>query len=146
MDHSKSKQLQIFNSLFKGRSDVFAIRWEKGNKSGYSPAYHFDPYMYRAHKMKGGSFQNYSDKYYLMLTDNEIIKHLNGEQFLGLYPLLPDNTSWFLVADFDKDNWVEESIKFISACKEYGIPAYLERSRSGNGGHVWIFFEKCFCQ
>jgi superfamily II DNA or RNA helicase len=142
MDYSKSKQLQIFNSLFKGRSDVFAIRWEKGNKSGYSPAYHFDPYMYRAHKMKGGSFQNYADKSYLKLTDNEIIKHLNGEQFIGLYPLLPDNTSWFLVADFDKDNWVEESIKFISACNEYGIPAYLERSRSGNGGHVWIFFEK----
>jgi superfamily II DNA or RNA helicase len=142
MDHSKSIQLQIFNSLFKGRSDVFAIRWEKGNKSGYSPAYQYDPYMYRAHKMKGGTFQNYSDKTYLRLSDNEVIKHLQGEQFLGLYPLLPDNTSWFLVADFDKDNWVEESIKFISTCNEYSIPAYLERSRSGNGGHVWIFFEK----
>jgi superfamily II DNA or RNA helicase len=98
--------------------------------------------MYRAHKMKGGTFQNYSDKTYLRLSDNEVIKHLQGEQFLGLYPLLPDNTSWFLVADFDKDNWVEESIKFISTCNEYSIPAYLERSRSGNGGHVWIFFEK----
>ena len=118
---------------------MFAIRWEKGNKSGYMPAYHYDPYMYRAHKMKGGTFQNYSDKRYLKLADEEIAKHLNGEQLIGVYPLLIDNTSWFLVADFDKENWIEECKKFISACSEKNIPTYLERSRSGNGGHVWIF-------
>ena len=56
--------------------------------------------------------------------------------------LFKDNTSCFLVADFDKQNWKEEAVSFLNACKEKDIPAYLERSRSGNGGHVWIFFDK----
>jgi len=56
------------------------------------PAYFYDPYMYRAHKIKGGTFQNYKDKTYLKLTDKEIAKHLNGEQLIGIYPLLSDNS------------------------------------------------------
>jgi superfamily II DNA or RNA helicase len=96
--------------------------------------------MYRAHKMKGGTFQNYNDKTYLKLTDQEIAKHLNGEQLIGVYPLLQDNTSNFIVADFDEANWIYDAKKFLKACGEKNIPAYLERSRSGNGGHVWIFF------
>jgi len=137
-----SIQIPLIKSTFKGREDVFAIRWEKGNKSGYMPAYFYEPYMYRTHKMKGGTFQNYKDKTYLQLSDKEIAKHLNGEQQIGVYPLLIDNTSWFLVADFDKENWMEECNKFIVTCSERNIPTYLERSRSGNGGHVWIFFKQ----
>jgi hypothetical protein len=121
---------------------VFAIRWEKGNKSGYMPAYFYDPYLYRAHRMKGGTFQNYKDKTFLKLTDEEIAKHLNGDKLIGIYPLLTDNTSWFLAADFDEADWIEDARKFINTCNEKNIPAYLERSRSGNGGHVWIFFEQ----
>ncbi|PKB15118.1 DEAD/DEAH box helicase [Flavobacterium sp. 5] len=134
--------IQLFKSIFIGREDVFAVRWEKGNKSGYMPAYFYDPYRYRAHKMKGGTFQNYADKEYLPFTDKEIEKHLNGDQLIGIYPLLKDNTSWFIVADFDKVDWIEDCKKFINTCKEKEIPAYLERSRSGKGGHVWIFFEQ----
>lgn len=106
------------------------------------PAYFFDPYRYRTHKMKGGTFQNYADKSYLPLTDEQIIKHLNGEQLIGIYPLLKDNTSWFIAADFDEEKWAEECRLFIRYCNEKGIPAYLERSRSGKGGHIWIFFEQ----
>ena len=142
MNEPLSTQSQIFKSLFKGREDVFAVRCEKGNKSGYMPAYFYDPYRYRIHKINGGTFQNFTDKKYLLLTDKEIEKHINGEQLIGLYPLLTDNTSWFLAADFDKENWIEECKKFIAACNERNIPAYLERSRSGNGGHVWIFFKQ----
>jgi superfamily II DNA or RNA helicase len=142
MNESLSNQIQLFKSVFKGREDVFAVRWEKGNKSGYMPSYSYDPYMYRTHKMKGGTFQNYYDKTYLKLTDEEIAKHLNGEQLIGIYPLLQDNTSNFIVADFDKTNWIDDAGKFLKACNEKNIPAYLERSRSGNGGHVWIFFEQ----
>lgn len=139
---SPTNNIQLFKSIFAGREDVFAVRWEKGNKSGYIPAYFYDPYRYRAHKMNGGTFQNYADKEYLSFTEKEIEKHLNGEQHIGIYPLLKDNTSWFIVADFDKVEWVEDCKKFINACTEKGIPAYLERSRSGKGGHVWIFFEQ----
>lgn len=140
MNELLSNQIQLFKSVFKGREDVFAVRWEKEKKSGYMPAYIYDPYMYRAHKMKGGTFQNYNDKTYLKLTDQEIAKHLNGEQLIGIYPLLQDNTSNFIVADFDEANWIDDANKFLKACGEKNIPAYLERSRSGNGGHVWIFF------
>ena len=134
--------IELFKSVFSGREDVFAVRWEKGNKSGYMPAFFYDPYRYRAHKMNGGTFQNYLDKEHLVLSEREIEKHLNGEQNIGIFPLLKDNTSWFIVADFDKVDWLEDCKKFINACNEKGIPAYLERSRSGKGGHVWIFFEQ----
>lgn len=142
MSSSPINNIQLFKSVFAGREDVFAVRWEKGNKSGYMPAYFYDPYRYRAHKMNGGTFQNYPDKEYLPFTEKEIEKHLNGEQHIGIYPLLKDNTSWFIVADFDKVDWIKDCRKFINACNEKGIPAYLERSRSGKGGHVWIFFEQ----
>ncbi|MFC2138904.1 DEAD/DEAH box helicase family protein, partial [Bacteroidota bacterium] len=142
MDNNLNSQINIFKSVFKGREDVFAVRWENGNKSGYMPAYSYDPYMYKLHKMQGGSFQGYTDKTLSPLTDTEIIKHLNGKQQIGIYPLLKDNTSWFLVADFDKEKWIEECKLFIESCNQKGIPAYLERSRSGKGGHVWIFFEQ----
>ncbi len=137
-----NETLHIFKSLFKGREDIYATRWEKGNKNGYSPAYTFDPYQYKMHRMKGGTFQNYENKQHQILTDEQIIKHLQGEQLVGLYPLLKDNTSWFIAADFDKDNWAEECKSFIKICENKNIPAYLERSRSGKGGHVWMFFEE----
>jgi len=142
MNTPSLSQFQVFKSVFSGREDVFAVLWEKGDKKGYMPSYFYDPYMYRAHKMKGGTFQNYKDKSYLPLNDNEIAKHLNGIQQIGVYPLLTDNTSLFLVADFDKNNWIAEAKTFLNACEQRNISAYLERSRSGNGGHVWIFFEQ----
>ncbi len=102
-------QIDIYKSLFKGREDVFAIRWEKGNKSGYMPSYQFDPYQYRLHSAKGGSFKDFKDKTYKPLSDDQITKHLRGEQLIGLYPLLTDNTSFFIAADFDKENWRDKN-------------------------------------
>lgn len=134
--------IELIQQLFNCRKDVFAIRWEKGSKKGYMPAYSYDPYIYKQHKMSGGSLANFKDKIRKPLTSNEIKLHLEGKQFIGIYPLLEDNTSWFLVADFDKENWKEESSMFQNKCNEYNIPAYIERSRSGKGAHVWIFFEK----
>jgi len=142
MNENQTQQIQLFKSVFRGREDVFAVRWENGKKSGYMPAYTYDPYLYRAHKMRGGIFQNYPGKTYLPLSDKEIEKHLKGEQLVGIYPLLHENTSWFIAADFDDDNWLEECKTFLKVCHENEIPAYLERSRSGQGGHIWIFFEQ----
>ena len=137
-----TQALPFINSLFATRQDVFAVHWQKGGKQGYMPAYFYDPYQYQRHKRAGGTFKDYNDKSYRPFTDNEIVKHLNGEQLIGIYPLLKDNTSWFIAADFDGNNWQKEVLSMMRICEEYHIPAYLERSRSGNGGHVWLFFEK----
>jgi hypothetical protein len=142
MDQSSQTKISLFKSLFRGREDIFAQRWEKGGKAGYSPQYDYDPYQYRLHKIKGGTIQNFSDKKLLSLSDGQITKHLNGEHFIGIYPLLKDNTSWFIAADFDKANWIEECRSFLTFYHDQGLPAYLERSRSGKGGHVWLFFDR----
>ncbi|MBS1542117.1 MAG: DEAD/DEAH box helicase, partial [Bacteroidetes bacterium] len=134
--------INLIRTLFSSRTDVFAVRWEKGGKSGYMPSYQFDKYSLQRHKIGGGTFQNYSEKRFKPLTDHEIERHLLGHQQIGIYPLLIDNTSWFIAADFDKENWADESRAFIVVCEKYGLQAHLERSRSGNGGHVWLFFEK----
>ncbi|MGQ7853399.1 TOTE conflict system archaeo-eukaryotic primase domain-containing protein [Pedobacter sp. WC2501] len=144
MENLTQEQINLYKSLFKGREDVFALRWEKEKKIGYSPAYSYDPYLYKIHKMKGGSFQNYTEKTHQALDNIQIANHLNGKQFVGIYPLLQNNTSWFIAADFDEKNWINDCRLFITECKKNKIPCYLERSRSGNGGHVWIFFNKPF--
>lgn len=134
-------KLQLYKSLFKGREDVYAIHWSKGSKSGYMPAKFYDPYFNRIYK-KSTKPTDSETINYLPLTEDQIQKHLDGRQLIGLYPLLQDNTSWLIVADFDKNSWIEDCRSFMSICSDYNIPAYLERSRSGKGGHVWIFFNQ----
>jgi hypothetical protein len=75
------------------------------------------------------------------VTDDVIRQHLTGKKTVGVYPLLIDETCRFLVADFDKIIWQEDSLACLATCQRAGVPAYLERSRPGNGGHVWMFFE-----
>ncbi|MES2329308.1 MAG: DEAD/DEAH box helicase family protein [Bacteroidota bacterium] len=140
------QRVEIFRSLFKGREDVFAIRWERDYKSGYMPAYDLNWDEFRIHKAKGGSLKNFENKQYALLTDTKLINHFSGKEIIGIYPLLKNNTSWFIVADFDQSGaknkrWEDDCRIFISQCEKYNLPVYLERSRSGNGGHVWMFFE-----
>jgi len=71
-----------------------------------------------------------------------IENHLLGNETIGAYPMLPDETCWFLAVDFDKKTWQEDSRVFMDTCRDLNVPAALERSRSGNGGHVWIFFDR----
>ena len=110
---------------------MYAVFWfnERTGKKGYSPACE-DPWSSKKGKAKK----------YLALTDEVILSHLTGEKIVGVYPLLKDDTCWFLACDFDKEGWALDALAFLNICKDYGVPAYLERSRSGNGGHVWIFF------
>lgn len=137
-------QLDLFLSLFRGRQDVYARRWEKHGKSGYSPAYDFDWQAFMAFKAKGGSMREFPDKTKLPFTREVARKHVLGNCEVGIYPLLEDNTSYFIAADFDKKDWQTDCKKFLKICEEYSIPAYLERSRSGSGGHVWIFFMEAY--
>jgi hypothetical protein len=120
-------QFTLFQSLFRGREDVYAVRWVAADgRSGYSPAARS-----RADREQGR---------FLPVTDAVIASHLAGRHTIGVYPLLRDETCWFLAADFDKEQWQEDVTAYLQACDALGVPAALERSRSGNGGHVWIFF------
>ncbi len=76
------------------------------------------------------------------LTDDVVRAHLVGEHTVAIYPLLLDETCWLLAVDFDKKTWQKDATGFLAVCHELKVPAALERSRSGNGGHVWIFFER----
>lgn len=136
------KNINLFKSLFRGREDVYAVRWEKDGRGGYMPAYKVDWSDYNQHKAKGGSFASYDKKEYLPFNDEAIKEHLSGKSTVGIYPLLSDNTSFFIAADFDEANWMESILKLYSVCQEIGLPAVIERSRSGNGGHLWLFFEE----
>ena len=136
--------ITLFKSLFQGRQDVYAVRWEKDRKSGYMLAYKVDWSDYNKHKVSGGTFKDYTKKEYLPFGDEVIINHLSGKETVGIYPLLEDNTSHFIAADFDDENWKESIQKLYYTCHKFEIPSYIERSRSGNGGHLWIFFEENF--
>jgi superfamily II DNA or RNA helicase len=134
-------QLNLYLSLFRGRTDVYARRWEKEGKSGYSPAYDFDWNEFLAHKRRGGTMTTFEKKTAISLTPDVIRKHLIGQHVIGIYPLLENNASYFIAADFDGTQAFDEAKKLVKMCKDVGLPAYLERSRSGNGAHAWLFFE-----
>ena len=140
-------KIALFHSLFRGRDDVFPKRWSnpKSGKSGYSPACanEWVPRLCGKPKVKCGDCPN---RHFLPVTDTIIAQHLRGEGadgrdfIIGVYPMLADETCWFLAADFDKKSWRDDVAAFLETCRIKNIPAAVERSRSGNGGHVWIFF------
>lgn len=136
------QRINIFRDLFKGRMDVYAVRWEsKNGKSGYTPAckHEWQPAICQKPTIKCTDCQH---RTLLPLTDQVIYNHLSGKHTIGLYPLLQDETCWFLAVDFDKKNWQKDVVAFVDTCKEWNVPASIERSRSGNGCHVWIFLNK----
>lgn len=141
MPEISKKQKDIFTNLFRCREDVYATRWEKNNASGYTPAYEVDWKAYNKFKAQGGAFKNFKGKEYAPLTLDVFERHWKGKEMVGIYPLLDDNTSYFIAADFDKNNWQEQIQKFVAECDEFDLHSYVEKSRSGNGGHVWLFFE-----
>lgn len=137
-----AKKIALFRTLFHGREDVYALRWEgKEGRSGYSPvcANEWDRRVCRKPKIKCSEC-SYSK--WRPLTDQVIHDHLTGKHMIGVYPLLKDETCHFLAIDFDKATWREDALSFINTCRQFSIPAILERSQSGNGAHVWIFFSE----
>lgn len=133
----------LFMNLFRGRSDIFAKRWESktSGKSGYSPVCEneWDKELCQKPQMK---CQDCSHRLFHTLTPQVIYEHLSGIKTIGIYPLLEDNTCYFLAVDFDKKQWQEDVRAFVETCKNLGLSYHIERSRSGEGAHVWFFFEK----
>lgn len=144
MHEPTAEQIKLYTSLFQGRPDVFARYWEKNDRSGYSPAYSFDWNEFLAHKQKGGSIKTFENKTLIPFSEEIIKQHLLGKSALGIYPILEDHSSYFLAADFDGEYWLKDAQKYIEECTLVKLSAYLERSKSGNGGHVWIFFKETY--
>lgn len=142
-------KIRLFRSLFRGREDVYPRRFEsrKTGKSGYAPACSNEWVRGICEKprIKCADCQH---RRFLPVTDDVIRWHLSGEDdqrepfVAGVYPLLLDESCFFLALDFDKANWQDDASAFLMACQRLDLPAALERSRSGRGGHVWLFFEQ----
>jgi superfamily II DNA or RNA helicase len=149
---SVTDKIALFRRLFGGRTDVFPARWDnpKTGRSGYAPACANEWVRGVCGKpqVKCGDCPN---KAFIPVTPDVIECHLRGEDRVrpnsrgkdfvaGVYPLHFDDTCGFLAIDFDDEHWSTDALAFIAVCRDYDVPAVLERSRSGNGGHVWMFF------
>src|SRR6266568_1106157 len=137
------QRIALFRSLFRGREDVYARRWENADgRHGYMPAVVKDWKAINKSRPEDRKKVDQKTRKFLPLTDAVIEDHLLGKETIGVYALLTDETCWFLAADFDKTTWEYDSQAFLETCRELNVPAVLERSRSGKGGHIWIFFER----
>ncbi len=143
-------KVKLFRNLFKGRDDVYPKRWEnsKTGKSGYAPACNneWKPNICEKPRIKCGDCLNRS---FIPISDQVVINHLAGNDntgksladfVIGIYPLMQDERCWFLAVDFDKASWQLDVSAFVAACKDNHIPYGIEKSRSGKGAHVWLFF------
>ena len=138
---STTEKVALFRRLFRGRTDVYPIRWESKitGKAGYAPAC--------ANEWRVGICEkprikcsDCSNRLFMPLSDGVIYDHLAGECTVGVYPLLSDDTCYLLAVDFDQADWRQDAQAFAQSCCELGVPVALEISRSGNGAHAWLFF------
>ena len=146
-------KIALFRRLFAGRGDVFPVRWENARtgKAGYAPACRneWKPGVCAKPRVKCGACPHQA---FIPLSDDVVRRHLGGRRHdspfggsrddfvAGVYPMRPDDTCHFLAVDFDDEQWALDARAYLASCRALGVPAALERSRSGRGGHVWLFF------
>ncbi|MCF7668934.1 MAG: DEAD/DEAH box helicase family protein [Verrucomicrobia bacterium] len=149
-DHSPPQvKIALFRSLFQGREDVYPRRFEsrRTGKSGYQPACAHEWIRGVCEKPKVKCAEC-PQRRFLSVTDEVIRWHLSGRDkdgrdfVMGIYPMLRNESCLFLAVDFDKTHWQEDALAFLSTCRVMNLDASLERSQSGQGGHVWLFFEE----
>jgi superfamily II DNA or RNA helicase len=140
---SAEQKVALFRRLFRGRDDVYALRWQSrsSGRSGYAPACanEWQPGVCEKPRI---SCRDCQHRELLPLTDAAIYGHLAGDHTIGLYPLLENDTCHLVAVDFDEQDWREDARAFLRSCRELAVPAALEISRSGEGAHVWVFVEE----
>ena len=149
---SQEEKIALFRGLFRGREDVYPRRFERvrTGKVGYQPVCRNEWVRAVCEKPKIHC-EDCANRAFLPVNNGVVRNHLLGidpqdksrrDFTIGVYPMLLDETCWFLAADFDKATWQDDTKTFLETCKLFDVPAALERSRSGNGGHIWIFFSE----
>ena len=145
---SPEEKIKLFRSLFKGREDVFARRWysQSLKRGGYQPVCE-NEWVDGVCDKKKYKCNECPNRKLAQLTDNDIYRHLAGKDYycrdvVGVYPMLKDETCLFLVFDFDEENFKEEVLAVQRTCENYEFSSYIEISRSGNGAHLWLFFDE----
>lgn len=135
-------KVRLFQSLFRGRADVFPLRFvsKKTGRGGYAPACSNKWLPDLCLLKSGGKCSDCTDQAFIPVSEQLIVEHLQGRHVMGVYPLLADESCWFLAVDFDKRAWQEDVAAFAETCRSARIPVAIERSRSGNGAHAWFFF------
>ena len=138
---TSAEKVALFRSLFRGREDIYPKFWSNARtgRKGYAPACanEWVHGVCEKPRVKCGECPHQA---FLPVEDQVILDHLQGRHVVGVYPLLTDETCWFLAADFDKTSWADDVAAFVETCRQTDLPAAVERSRSGNGAHVWFFF------
>src|SRR6266704_3521761 len=142
-------KIELFRSLFRGREDVYPRRFEsrKTGKAGYAPAC-ANEWIRGVCEKPRIKCTDCPNRRFLQITDEVAGWHLSGRDdrgldfVMGVYAMLHDETCFFLAVDFDDEEWQRDATAFLETCRRLDVPAVLERSRSGNGGHVWFFFEE----
>jgi hypothetical protein len=138
---STADKIALFRRLFRGRTDVYPVRWEspRTGRSGYTPACanEWRPGVCEKPRIKCSEC---GQRRLIPLSDAVIHDHLTGKSTVGVYPLLDDDTCYFLAVDFDDDDWDKDVRAFARSCDELGVSVALEISRSGQGAHAWLFF------
>jgi len=138
---SPERKVALFASIFRGREDVFPRRWEKPGKgrSGWAPrcSNEWVPGVCAKPRVRCGECLHQA---FVAPVEAELFGHLQGRQVMGVYPLLADDTCWLLAIDLDGGSWRGDVAALREACSELGVLPAVERSRSGDGAHVWCFF------
>jgi superfamily II DNA or RNA helicase len=140
---TSEERIALFTRLFRCREDVFPKLWENRSKGtkGYSPACQAEWVRGVCEKPKIRCSEC-PNRVFIPLDQTVIRGHLEGSVTIGSYAIREDDTCTFLAADFDKDQWQPDVIAYRDASRKLGIETYIERSRSGNGAHAWIFFKE----
>lgn len=135
---SKEEKIDIYSSYFKGRQDIYAEKYydKETGKKKYAPVC-----ANKFSEICNFKCKKCTNKKYMGISNNELMKHFKGIKSYGIYPLLDNDECYFLVTDFDEGNYFENAVSYKKICKQLGIDALLEISQSGNGAHVWIFFD-----
>jgi hypothetical protein len=141
VEWTPQRKIALFAGLFRGREDVFPLRWEKPakGKSGWALrcANEWKPGVCGKPRVKCGACPNQA---FLAPLESELLAHLGGRHAMGVYPLLADDRCWLLAIDLDGDSWRDDIAALRETCREFDVVPAVERSRSGEGADVWFFF------